>query len=208
MSAPELRGAGERLRRQIGFIVEIEKLKRVERQTWHLEGIRPENDAEHSWHLAMMLFLLQEHAAGAPVDLLRVLKMALIHDIVEVDAGDTYCYDDAGNATRDIRERAAAERLFGMLPDDQRGEVFGLWREFEERKTPEARFAAALDRLQPLLMNYCADGRSWLEHGISKQRSIAKNAHIAEGAPALWDLAQSLIEDATARGLLRDDEAR
>lgn len=200
-------GASEartRLRCGVGFLQEVDKLKRILRRSYHLEGGRAENDAEHSWHLATMAMILAEHAREA-VDMAKVLRMILVHDVVEVDAGDTYCYDEAANEGRHERETVAARRLFGLLPDDQGRELLALWEEFEARKTPEARYAAALDRFQPLLLNYCTEGRSWREHGITKGRVIAANRHMEEGAPAVWAYALELIDDAVRRGWLADE---
>ena len=155
----------ERFQQQIAFLLELDKLKNIYRQTLVLHEDRAENDAEHSFHLAIMACILAEHA-NEPVDVLHVMKMVLVHDIVEIDAGDTYCYDAAGNATKAQREQLAAQRLFGLLPEGQREEYRGLWVEFEEQKTPEARFAAVMDRIQPLLLNLSRNGLSWQQHGI------------------------------------------
>ena len=193
----------ERLGKQIRFILEIDKLKGVFRQTYLLDGSRKENDAEHSWHLALMAVLLAEHAAE-PVDLPRVVKMVLIHDLVEIDAGDTFCYDEAGNADKARRERAAADRVFALLPPDQAGRIRELWDEFEARETPEARYAAALDRLQPLLHNLNTQGAAWREHGVAVGQVIARNRHMAEGAPGLWDYAERQIRRAVDKGFLQD----
>ena len=160
----------ERLERQIAFILEIDKLKSVLRRSYLLNEERHENSAEHSWHLSVMALVLAEHA-NAEINQLRVLKMLLVHDIVEIDSGDTYVYDAAGNDTKAEREQEAARRIFGLLPGDQQLEITQLWQEFEARETPEAQFAAALDRLMPLLHNYHTEGRSWREHGIAKSRS-------------------------------------
>ncbi|MHC5034361.1 MAG: HD domain-containing protein [Planctomycetota bacterium] len=194
----------KRLEAQLRFIVEIDKVKRVLRRTLVMDGSRRENDAEHSWHLASMAVLLAEYAAERDIDLPRVIKMILVHDLVEIDAGDTFCYDEAANATKAERERAAADRIFGLLPPDQADELRALWEEFEGRRTPEARFGAALDRLQPLLCNYHTQGAAWRKHGVVKHQVLAHNSHIAGGAPALWDYAQGLIQDAVAKGYLAD----
>jgi len=191
----------ERLQRQIEFILEIDALKGVLRQSYLLSGARRENAAEHSWHVAVMAVVLAEHA-NEPVDAARVARMMLIHDIVEVDAGDTYVYDESGAAGKEERERAAADRLFGMLPADQAAELRALWEEFESCRTADARFAAALDRLMPVLHNVHAAGRSWREHGISANRVIARNSTMREGSEALWAYARSLIEGAVAKGHL------
>jgi len=192
----------QRLQRQLEFVREVDRLKHVFRQTYLLDGSRKENDAEHSWHLALMAVLLAEHAAGGGLDVGRVVKMVLVHDLVEIDAGDTFCYDAEGNRTKAIREQAAADRIFGLLPADQGAEVRGLWEEFEARRTPEARFAAALDRLQPLMHNYFTQGRAWREHGIAADEVIARNRHIADGSPELWAFAEWMIRDAVRQGWL------
>jgi len=192
-----------RLDQQIGFILELDTLKSVLRRSYLLNNTRRENSAEHSWHLSAMALVLAEHA-NADIDQLRVLKMLLVHDIVEIDSGDTYIYDAAGNDTKAVREQEAAQRIFGLLPDDQKLELTQLWQEFEARETPEAKFAAALDRLMPLLHNYHTEGRSWREHGITKQQVLNLNRHIADGSQSLWEYAESLIDDAAAKGYLVD----
>ena len=197
----------DRLASQIGFLVELDKLKQVLRQTWIMDRSRRENDAEHSWHLAVMAIVLKEYAADESVDLAKVLKMLLIHDVVEIDAGDTFAYDTEGEKDKAERETAAAERLFGMLPRDQAAELRDLWEEFEARQTPESRFAAALDRLQPILHNYQTHGKAWRHHGISVDQVIARNRHMAEGAPRLWDFTESLIADAVKQGYLAGEAA-
>jgi len=197
-----------RLEQQIQFIIEIDKLKQVFRQTYLLDSTRKENDAEHSWHLAMMAILLYEYAAEPDTDLLRVMKMVLIHDLVEIDAGDTFCYDEAGNKTKAAREQAAAERIFNILPRDQAGEIRRLWDEFEARQTPEARFAAALDRLQPLLHNYHTQGRAWREHGVTVDQVLERNRHMADGSEALWQYAEAMILDAVDKGFLAPAPAK
>lgn len=191
-----------RLAQQLGFIREIDRLKSVLRRTLLMDGTRYENDAEHSWHLAVMAILLREHANKPDVDVERVVKMVLVHDIVEIDAGDTYCYDDAGNRGKVAREQVAAARLFGMLPADQRQEFQALWEEFEARVTPEARFAAALDRVQPLMHNYYTGGVVWKQHGVDSAKVQDRNRHVVEGSRALWEFAEELIRDAVARGYL------
>ena len=190
-----------RLDQQIGFILELDTLKSVLRRSYLLNNTRRENSAEHSWHLSAMALVLAEHA-NVDIDQFRVLKMLLVHDIVEIDSGDTYIYDTAGNDTKAVREQEAAQRIFGLLPDDQKLELTRLWQEFEARETPEAKFAAALDRLMPLLHNYHTEGRSWREHGITKQQVLNLNRHIADGSQSLWEYAESLIDDAAAKGYL------
>ena len=158
-----------RLEQQMNFIIEIDKLKEIVRQTYISSAERKETDAEHAWHFAIMAVLLAEYA-NEPVDVMKVVKMALIHDLVEIDAGDTYLYDEEGAKTKADRENKAADRLFHMLPEDQGEEFDSIWREFEERKTPEARFAAALDRLQPVMLNDATNGKAWEEHGITEEQ--------------------------------------
>lgn len=194
----------QRLEQQIAFILEIDRLKSVLRRSYLLSEDRRENSAEHSWHLAVMALVLSEYA-NAEVNTLRVLKMLLVHDVVEIDSGDTYVYDAAGNDTKAERENAAARRIFGLLPPDQEAELTALWQEFEARDTPEARFAAALDRLMPLLHNYHTEGRSWREHGISEAQVLRLNAHMADGSETLWEYAKALIDNAAARGYLTND---
>jgi putative hydrolase of HD superfamily len=193
--------SSNRLAEQICFLMEIDRLKGILRQSLILDGSRRENDAEHSWHLAVMAAVLAEY--GPPgVDLGRVMRMLLVHDVVEIDAGDTYCYDEAACATQAERELRAAERIFALLPADQAAEVRGWWEEFERRQTPEARFAAALDRVQPVLLNYHTQGRAWREHGVTRGQVIERNRHIEAGAPALWAFVSGLIDEAVARGYL------
>ena len=193
----------ERLTQQVEFIIEAEKLKQVFRQTVLPGDRRRENDAEHSWHISLMAVLLREHA-GEEVDLLKALKMLLVHDLVEIDAGDTFAYDEEGNTDKEEREIRAAERIFALLPADQAAALRSLWDEFERRETPEARYAAALDRLQPLLLNFSTEGAAWRKHGVKKAQVIARNQHIEEGAPALWEHARKLIEAAVEKGYLEE----
>ena len=191
-----------RLDSQLAFILEIDKLKSILRQT-PITGPerRRENDAEHSWHLAMMAALLAEYAP-APVDLQRVLRMLLIHDVVEIDAGDTFAYDTAGYSDKEARERLAADRLFGMLPADQASEFHDLWDEFEAVSTVESRYANALDRLQPLLLNSRTGGGSWANHRVSRAQVLTRMEPIRHGAPALWPVVEAIVADASARGWL------
>ena len=190
-----------RFERQIQFILEVDKLKTILRRTYLIHQNRSENTAEHSWHLAIMAILLAEHA-NEPVDVARVVKMVLIHDIVEIDAGDTYFYDTAGALDKAEREHAAADRLFGILPADQGQELRELWEEFDAGETADARFALALDRFMPQLHNYHTHGRSWAEHGITAERVIEGNASMATGSATLWECARSLLDDAVAKGFL------
>ena len=191
----------DRLTQQLDFIVRMDALKQVFRQTVLPGDRRPENDAEHSWHLALMAMILREYAAG-DVDVPRVMSMHLIHDLVEIHAGDTFAYDEAGHADKEERERAAADRIFALLPADQGADLRALWDEFEARETVDARYAAALDRLQPLLLNYHTDGTAWKKHGVRHAQVVARNQHIEEGAPALWAFARQLIDAARDEGKL------
>jgi putative hydrolase of HD superfamily len=194
----------DRLERQIQFIIEIDKLKNVFRQTLLIDRTRRENSAEHSWHIAVLAILLSEYARKSDIDVLRVIKMALIHDLVEIDAGDTYCYDEKGALDQREREERAADRVFGILPHDQAEELLDLWREFERGETPEAQFTAALDRVQPLINNYKTEGEMWREHGITSDRVVRRNSAVNKGAPVLWEYTSQLIEDAVTRGILEE----
>jgi putative hydrolase of HD superfamily len=188
-----------RLERQLAFVVEMDRLKGIVRRTSLIDGSRLENSAEHSWHLAVAALALAEHAPDG-TDLTRALRMALIHDVVEIDAGDTFGFDEAGYLDKEERETRAAERLFGLLPPDQAAEFRALWDEFEAGATPEARFAVALDRLQPLLVNFNSGGGSWKLHGITLAQIRRRMAPIAEGMPGAWPWVERTIEEACARG--------
>ena len=192
----------KRLRHQIKFIVEIDKLKRVLRQTFTTDKSRQENSAEHSWHIALMAITLSEYADNPQIDVCRVVKMLLIHDLVEIDAGDTFCYDEHAREDQHERELKAAKRIFNLLPKDQARQLQSLWEEFEGRQTLNAQFANALDRLQPLINNYYTDGKAWKKHGVKRRQVVARNCKIEEGSPELWRYALNLIEDAAAQGIL------
>ncbi|MBR3447657.1 MAG: HD domain-containing protein [Oscillospiraceae bacterium] len=192
----------ERFTRQIRFLVEMDKMKNIYRQTRVLHEDRAENDAEHAWHLAMLALVLSEYS-NEPVDLKKVLATVLIHDVVEIDAGDTYAYDEAGNATKAEREQKAADRLFGLLPEDQAQEMRQLWDEFEANETPEAKFANALDRVQPLMLNYCKHGESWKTHGTKREQVENRNRIVREGSEVLSDFVYELIRRAAEEGLLK-----
>ncbi|HVS65996.1 MAG TPA: HD domain-containing protein [Thermoanaerobaculia bacterium] len=193
--------ASARLARQLEFVLEVDRLKSVLRRTTLSDRSRHENSAEHSWHLALMAILLAEHAE-VEIDLARTVEMLLVHDVVEVDAGDTFCYDQTGNLDKEERERRAAERLFGLLPEDQGERLRSLWDEFERRETPEARFAAALDRLQPMMLNYLTEGHSWQQHGVREHQVLERNRPIEDGSRDLWSLAERFLEDAVDSGIL------
>lgn len=192
----------ERLQKQMEFIIEVDRLKDIIRQTHLTNGERKENDAEHSWHLALMAVFLSEYSKE-PVDVLQVIKMVLIHDLVEIDAGDTYLYDEAGNGTKVAREQKAAERIFHILPEDQAEELFGLWREFEERKTPESKFANTLDRIQPILLNDATDGRAWREHDVCIDQIMSKNEYTSQGSDVLWAYIQEVFEKNIKNGNIK-----
>lgn len=191
----------ERMQKQFDFILEVDKMKNIYRQTRVLHEDRQENDAEHSWHLALMAFLLAEHSNEA-LDILRVIKMVLIHDLVEIDAGDTYCYDEKANEDKAEREMKAAGRIFGLLPHDQQEEFFALWQEFEAVQTPEAKFAAALDRIQPSLLNYTKDGVSWKSHEVSYSQVMKRNRPIRDGSETMWGYMERIYEAAREKGYL------
>lgn len=191
----------QRFDRQIEFLLELDGLKNVLRRSYVLKSRRPENSAEHSWHIAAMAFVLAEYADAA-VDLCRVAVMLLIHDAVEIDAGDTYCYDQTGALDKHQRENRAADRLFGILPPDQERWFRELWEEFEANETPDAGFANAVDRLMPLLHNYYSGGISWMEHGISTDMVRKRMEPIQNGSKRLWEYAQGLIDKAEAAGYL------
>ncbi|HUT66850.1 MAG TPA: HD domain-containing protein [Spirochaetota bacterium] len=192
-----------RLQQQISFIIEIDKMKDILRRTNLINDKRKENDAEHSWHIAIMAALLFEYA-DAEVDILKVIKMLLIHDLVEIYAGDTYAYDEEGYKYKAKREASAAKRIYSLLPENQALELRSLWEEFEEHKGPESRFAAALDVLQPLLLNYETEGISWKHHSVQSSMVRERTRLIKDGSSSLWEFATNLIEDAVKRGYLAE----
>ncbi|MFD0902423.1 HD domain-containing protein [Actinomadura sediminis] len=187
-----------RLAAQIAFIVEVDRLKTVLRRSVLVADDRRENDAEHSWHLALMVTVLAEYA-DEPIDVGRTLKLVLLHDLVEIYAGDTFLYDEEGAATQEAREREAADRLFALLPDDQCAGFRALWDEFEERRTPEARFAKAMDRLQPLLLNYNNKGGTWRTPGVTDADVRRRKSVIGDASADLWSYARTLIAEGTRR---------
>jgi putative hydrolase of HD superfamily len=198
----------QRLAQQIAFIAEVDKLKEIFRQTLNTQSRRAENDAEHSWHLCLCVIVLAEHANAPKLDVLRVLKMLIVHDLVEIDAGDTFAYDTARMAGQHEREALAADRLFGLLPEDQCKEFRSLWDEFEARTTAEAKFAASVDRFQPMLLNCLTQGAAWNRHGVTQDRVLARNRYIAEGSTDLWTFAEKMVQDAVDARHLEPGPAR
>ena len=194
----------ERLQKQLDFILEVDKVKQIVRQTYLTDGSRKENDAEHSWHLALMAVLLKEYA-NEEVDLAKVIPMVLIHDLVEIDAGDTYAYDQAGLKTQRERETKAADRIFGMLPEDQGMKFRDLWEEFEAYETAEAKFAHVLDNCQPLILNDASGGKSWQEHTVHKSQIYKRNEHTGEGSREIWEYMKQLIDKHIQLGHVIDD---
>lgn len=194
----------ERLEKQIRFIVEADKVKNIFRQTYLADGERKENDAEHSWHLAMMAVLLQEHMKEK-ADLAKVMTMVLIHDLVEIDAGDTYAYDEKGARTKREREVKAADRIFGLLPEDQGAYFRELWEEFEAYETPEAKFAHLLDNFQPLLLNDASGGKSWKEHGVHRAQPMKRNERIPETSETVWEKMLEIFDKHVECGNLLED---
>lgn len=192
----------DRLLQQIAFIKEIDKIKYILRKTKLINSDRPENDAEHSWHLAMMTFVLAEHA-DRPIDVLKVMKMVLIHDIVEIDAGDVFIYSTTQSHSNTESELRAAQRIFGLLPQEQADELIALWLEFETGETNEAKFAKAMDRLEPLLQNSSNNGGTWREFDVDYSTVYDKKKAIGEGSASLWGYAQAVLDDCVAKGILK-----
>ena len=192
----------ERLKKQLDFALEIDKEKNIPRQT-HLSGHgRNENDAEHAWHMAIMAYLLREYS-NEPVDITRVMLMCLIHDVVEIDAGDTYAYDEEGKKTQKAREEAAKERIYSLLPEDQKEELAAIFDEFEESKTPESKFAHAMDNLQPLMLNNSNDGGDWREHGVSAKQVYGRQSRTKEGSEKLYEVTDQIIKKHREKGNLK-----
>ena len=195
-----------RLEKQFDFCREIDKEKFIGRQTYLSDGKRKENDAEHAWHMAIMAILLNEYA-NEEIDELKTVTMLLIHDLVEIDAGDTYAYDEEGKKTKKEREERAAERIYGLLPQDQQEKLRRLWEEFEAWETPEAKFAHAMDNIQPIMLNAATDGRSWEEHGVHLSQILGRNQHTAEGSAVLWDYArQNFVQPSVESGKIKTEE--
>lgn len=192
----------DNLIKQVSFIKEIDKLKYIQRKTKLFNSDRHENDAEHSWHLAMMAIVLAEHS-DRPVDILKVLKMVLIHDIVEIDAGDTFIYDNVKNHTNTDEELLAAQRIFGILPEQQATEFIEIWKEFEEGLTDEAKFARSMDRFEPLLQNTSNNGGTWAEFNVDYQKVYNKKKVIKNGSTSIWNYAEKLINESVEKGILK-----
>ncbi|MES2565549.1 MAG: HD domain-containing protein [Bacteroidota bacterium] len=192
----------DNLLKQVDFIKEIDKLKYIQRKTKLFNSDRNENDAEHSWHLAMMVMVLAEHS-DKPIDILKVLKMVLIHDIVEIDAGDTFIYDSLKNHSNTDEEQLAAKRIFGLLPAEQAKELISVWNEFEEGITDEAKFAKSMDRFAPLLQNVSNNGGTWKEFNVPYQKVYEKKKVIKNGSATLWNYAENLINESVEKGILK-----
>ena len=191
----------QKLLNQLKFAIEIDKMKEIFRINLLADGSRRENDAEHSWHFAVMAMLLEEYSAEK-VDVSRVMKIALVHDLVEVYAGDTYAYDAKGNEDKELREKEAADKLFGMLEPEQ-GAIFrSLWDEFEEKQTPEARYANAIDRIQPLILNYLTDGATWKANQVHSTQILKRMDIIRTAAPELWPIVQGIVKTSIEKGIL------
>lgn len=189
------------LARRIEFIIEIDKMKTVLRRTLIADGSRCENDAEHSWHLAVMAMVLKDYAAQ-DVDIGRVIQMALVHDLVEVYAGDTFAYDAAGNADKAQREAAAADKLYALLPGPQGDEFRALWEEFDLKQSPEARFAAAMDSLQPIINNYLTDGHTWKNGAVRSAQVLERNAPVRTAVPEAWKIVTGIVDASVKKGIL------
>lgn len=195
-------GGGKRLEQQLRFVMELDRAKSVLRRTYLVDGSRLENDGEHMWHVMVAAWVLAEHS-DEPVDPMRLALMLAVHDIVEIDAGDTFLYaGPAAQAGKAERERRAADRIFGLLPVDQGTELRELWEEFEEGRSATGRMAAAIDRLLPLLMNRAVDGRTWRDHGVTADRVFEANSRIGAGSSTLWGFARTVLEEAAAAGVL------
>jgi putative hydrolase of HD superfamily len=197
-------GQSSRFKKQIEFILEVDKLKHVLRQTILMDRSRRENSAEHSWHIALLIPVLAEYSTETDIDMFQVMKILVIHDLVEIDAGDTYCYDNKGREDQAQREALAADRIFSLLPADQATEFRALWDEFEKRESPESRFANALDRVQPFLHNYFTNGQTWQENSINSRQVHERLRPVKDGAPDLWEYVNNLIGDAVKKGILAE----
>lgn len=191
-----------RFEQQMCFLVEIDQMKNVLRQTLLADGSRRESDAEHSWHLAMYAMLLSEYAPE-PVDVSRVVRMVLVHDLIEIYAGDTFCYDKEGNQDKAAREKAAADRLYALLPADQAAEYRALWEEFDRMDTPDSRFAAALDRIQPIINNYLTEGHTWKLGHVTSTQVYERMAPVKSGLPEAWKMVEWILHDSIEKGFLQ-----
>lgn len=197
----------ERLEQQFAFIEEIDKEKLIGRQNYITDGSRKENDAEHAWHMALMIILLQEYA-NEEIDVLRTVTMALLHDVIEIDAGDTYAYDEQAKLDQQERELKAADRIFNLLPEDQALKMREIWDEFEAQETKEAKFARTMDHIQPLILNAKSDGKSWKEHGVRASQILKRNARTADGSKVLWDYAREQYFEPNVKNgnIIKEDE--
>lgn len=195
----------QRMDQQFDFIREIDKEKFIGRQTYLSDATRKENDSEHAWHMAIMTLLLSEYA-NDKIDVLRTISMLLIHDLVEIDAGDTYAYDEQGKKTQADRERKAADRIYGMLPEEQGRKLYELWLEFEAQETPEAKFARTMDNLQPMMLNAATNGKAWAEHEVHLHQIMGRNEHTADGSKLLWEYAyENFIQPHLDAGHIHND---
>ena len=195
----------ERIEEQLNFIREIDKEKEIFRQTYLADGSRKENDAEHAWHMAIMAYLLREYA-NEPVDIAKVMLMCLIHDIVEIDAGDTYAYDENAKKTQHEREKKAADRIYGLLPGEQGRKLYDLWEEFEAQETPEAKFARTMDNIQPMLLNDASGGISWKEHNVKLSQILGRNERTHLGSETIWEYAyNNILKKHIQKGNIIDD---
>ena len=195
----------DKLKNQLEFLAEIDKMKNIFRRTLVMDKSRRENDAEHSWHFAMMALTLHEYAVSDSIDINRVLKMALVHDLIEIYAGDTFAYDSVANEDKSEREKVSADKLYALLPEEQSKEFRGLWEEFEEAKTPDAAYAAAIDRLQPFFSNYKTDGYTWGLYGVRVEQIYKRMAPVKDTMPALWEFVEFVIEDSCKKGHILTD---
>lgn len=194
----------ERIERQFDFFREIDKEKEITRHTFLADSSRRENDAEHAWHMAIMAILLQEYA-NEKIDILKTVTMLLIHDIVEIDAGDTYAYDENAKQNQAEREEKAAQRIFRILPEDQAGKMYALWKEFEERITPEAKFARCLDNIQPMMLNDASNGLAWEENQIKISQILKRNEKTSEGSEELWEFMKNILQKNIEEGHIIQD---
>jgi len=198
----------EKLKRQLQFLTEADKMKSVLRQTLLSDKSREETDAEHSWHFALMAMTLFEYAGIDGVDVDRVIRMALVHDLIEIYAGDTFAYDIQGNENKEAREKEAADKLFSLLPCEQSNEYRALWEEFDRMETPDAMYAAAIDRLQPFLINYLTDGHTWVKHGVSVDQVHKRMAPVKTALPELWEFVEYVIRDSCEKKYIKTEDGK